>query len=907
MSPKATLDPARWQRIEALLDLLLELPAEVRGEHLAAACGRDVELQAQVEALLAADAEAEGARFLKAPAALGEEALHQVGPYELVRLIGEGGMGRVYEAWDTRLGRQVALKFLPREVARDAAARERFLREARAASALDHPNILTVHDLGETEGGEIFLVTAFYEGETLHDRLERGPLAIEEARTVALQVARALRHAHGAGVLHRDIKPANIMLPREGEAKVLDFGLAKVAGETAMTRTGASPGTPAYMSPEQVRGEPLDERTDLFSLGATLYEMLAGRRAFSAEGAQAEHAVVHAILSRDPEPIELLRPEVPPALARTVAKALAKRPADRHANAAELLAELGGRAGRAPIRAPWLRWRGARRVAAGLLAGAVGTALLALLLSGWPLAPGPPLRVAILHPDTTSATASPELSLVESEVVEAALATLTALSGLRPLDPPGRNEERGSETERLRAAEADEVLLPLLDCRDDWCRVILRRLERPGGPVVATAGPFEVQAGIENAHRLAEAVRVHALRLYPEHRPRADRPGDRVRPEDHKAYVELARRLDRGERLGSAELDRLDALLLSSPDLLGAWRLAADVARLAGALDRALGYAARAHQLDPHDPGPLFTRFRIEMAANRLTAARETLARLSQVVPGDTRVTSAEADLLEAQGELERARPLREEVARRRPSWPQVLELVTLELRLGATENALRRLRDLLSTHPDNQYVRENLAWLEASYGELDRAGALYEELLQAHATRPHLTNLGWVRFLRKAYAEAEAAYRQALTLEPGHLLTRFNLAATLAARGERAPARALFTSLAAELAATPAPVATRARLLHAQCLARLGRRTEADRLAEETLRQPPEDVHGLHLAAQLQALLGERLSALYYVERALRKGLLREWFEIPEFGSLHQDPDFRALLAARETATPPP
>ncbi|HEX4953828.1 MAG TPA: protein kinase [Thermoanaerobaculia bacterium] len=907
MSPKATLDPARWQRIEALLDLLLELPAEVRGQHLAAACGQDVELQAQVEALLAADAEAEGARFLGSPAALGEDAPREVGPYQLVRLIGEGGMGRVYEAWDRRLGRQVALKFLPREVARDAAARERFLREARAASALDHPNILTVHDLGETEDGEIYLVTAFYEGETLRDRLERGPLAVEEARTVALQVARALRHAHGAGVLHRDIKPANVMLPREGEAKVLDFGLAKVAGETAMTRTGTSPGTPAYMSPEQVRGEPLDERTDLFSLAATLYEMLAGRRAFSPE-AEGVHTMMHALLSQDPEPIEKLRPEVPPELARVVTKALAKRPADRHSSAAELLVELArdapARGVRAAPPAGGRRWS-ARKGA--LLAGALAAVLVAVGLVVWSSRPasGPPLRVAILSPEVTVAGGGAELALVPADTVDATLSALTALSGVQPLDPPRRDETRGSEVERRRAAEADEVLLPLLDCGGDWCRVTLRRLERPNGAVLATAGPFEVQSGIENVLRLAEAVRVHTRGLYPDHRPRPGSPGDRVRPQDHAAYVELARRVDRGERLGHAELARLDALLLTSPDLLGAWRLAADVARLAGALDRAFDYAAGAHRLDAHDPGPLFTRFRIEMAANQLGAARETLAQLSQVAPGDTRVASAEADLFEAQGELERARTLREEVARRRPSWPQALELVTLELRLGATESALRRLRNLLSSHPDNQYVRENLAWLEASYGNLARAEALYEELTRVQATRPHLTNLGWVHFLRQDYAGAESSYRQALALEPEHLLTRVNLAAALAAQGEAAGARALFTSLATELAAAPAPLATRTRLLHAQCLARLGRRAEAARLAEETLRQAPEDVHGLHQAAQVQALLGERLAALYYTERALKKGLAREWFEIPELASLQQDPDFRALLAAREE--PPP
>jgi serine/threonine protein kinase/Tol biopolymer transport system component len=250
-----------------------------------------------------------------------------VAHYRVLELLGGGGMGIVYKAEDLRLNRTVALKFLPPELTRDPEAKARFLQEARSASVLDHPNICTIHEVGETDDGRLYLAMPAYDGETLRKRIERGPLAIDEATDVAQQIARGLAKAHRHGIVHRDVKPANLMVTGDGVVKILDFGLAKLAGSAALTRTGSSVGTPAYMSPEQARGEEVDHRADLWSLGVVLYEMVAGRRPFRGEH---EQAVLFSLLNEHPRPLHELRPEAPPELERIVDGLLAKDPGDRY-------------------------------------------------------------------------------------------------------------------------------------------------------------------------------------------------------------------------------------------------------------------------------------------------------------------------------------------------------------------------------------------------------------------------------------------------------------------------------------------------------------------------------------------------------------------------------------------------
>jgi serine/threonine protein kinase/tetratricopeptide (TPR) repeat protein len=246
--------------------------------------------------------------------------------YKILDKLGSGGMGVVYKAEDTRLQRNVAIKFLPPDLTRDPESKERFIKEARAASALDHPNICTIYEIGETEDEQLFIVMAYYEGENLKSLIERAPLTVQKAVDLGIQIAQGLSKAHEQGIVHRDVKPANIMVTGDGMVKILDFGLAKLSDQSRVTQTGTTYGTTSYMSPEQTMGDGVDHRTDIWSLGVVLYEAISGRRPFRGDYGQ---AVVYSILKEDPDPLNEIRSDVPGALGEIVGRCLFKEPADR--------------------------------------------------------------------------------------------------------------------------------------------------------------------------------------------------------------------------------------------------------------------------------------------------------------------------------------------------------------------------------------------------------------------------------------------------------------------------------------------------------------------------------------------------------------------------------------------------
>jgi predicted Ser/Thr protein kinase/predicted esterase len=258
------------------------------------------------------------------------------GKYRIIEEIGRGGMGIVYKAEDIRLQRTVALKFLPPQLAESVELRERLLIEARAAAALSHPNICVIHEVGESEERP-YIAMEYVEGETLRDKINKGPLATGTALDIAIQVADGLDSAHGKGIVHRDIKSANIMITVKGQAKIMDFGLAKVKAGPLLTREGATLGTVAYMSPEQAQGEVIDHRSDIWSLGVVMYEMLCGALPFKGER---EASILYSVVHEDPRPLKALKPDVPQELQQIIDRSLKKKPEARYGSTAELLKDL---------------------------------------------------------------------------------------------------------------------------------------------------------------------------------------------------------------------------------------------------------------------------------------------------------------------------------------------------------------------------------------------------------------------------------------------------------------------------------------------------------------------------------------------------------------------------------------
>jgi serine/threonine protein kinase len=258
------------------------------------------------------------------------------GKYRILEVAGRGGMGIVYKAEDTKLHRAVALKFLPPALVNSQESRERFLLEARAAAALSHPNICTIHEVHDEEERP-FIVMEYIEGRSLKARIQGHPLEAGEAAEIAIQVAEALEEAHGKGIVHRDIKSANIMVTEKGQAKVMDFGLAKVKGKSLHTREGTTLGTVAYMSPEQAQGRAVDHRTDVWSLGVVLYEMLSGRLPFTGER---DTAILYSVVHAEPKPLKEAQPGVPAELSQIVGRALKKDLKARYGSAAEMLEDL---------------------------------------------------------------------------------------------------------------------------------------------------------------------------------------------------------------------------------------------------------------------------------------------------------------------------------------------------------------------------------------------------------------------------------------------------------------------------------------------------------------------------------------------------------------------------------------
>ena len=849
-----------------------------------------------------------------------------VSHYHILERLGGGGMGLVYRARDTRLDRTVALKFLPREWSHEPLLRERFSREARAASALDHPHICTVFDIGETAEGQLFIAMAYCPGETLKQRTLRGPMPIDEAVNVAIQIGEALESAHDGGIVHRDIKPANILITDRDQVKIVDFGLAKLAGEVAVTREGTVIGTPAYMSPEQAAGEEVDGRADLWALGAVFYEMLTGRRAFAADH---ERAVLLAIMSTDPTPIESLRPDVPAELLRIVRRCLKREPDDRYQGANALLADLRRFRGditpaevitqTLPSVKPVQRNRTlVRRVLPVAAVIAAGVALATL----YPTLSRPATRHVVVLPfncpgaeaksealcagllETITAKLAelqrfrPALSVVPtSEIIGQRVTTADAARRVFGVDlviSGSVLREGGSiriplqlvDAERLRQLRSrtittessasfvlqDQVVATIEEMLDLELGAEARNAMRAGGTQNAEAAELFLEArgragGQPSEKQLTQAMNLYrrALDLDPDYaeamvrlaeacHQRFDLSGDAIWVEHGADYAQRA--IDVDNTLPSAHF------------------MAGLFAHESGSYDRAIEHFQRAITLDP-----LHLEAYMYLAdAYELTGATEeasaTVERAIRTGPDDWATYHDIGVFFFGRHEWERAAEYFQQVIDLNPNSSIGYTtlggiLLYLDDRVGARQN-LEHAVEIGGGYD----AFNNLATLEFYEGHFDRAAELFERALE-------IDNSDYIVWSNLGEASANA-----LTDDPDRTRHAFLRAAEL---------------VSAQLDTAPDDIDL--TIFLASLRVNLGENDEARRLAEHAAALEVADPDSMITLADIFEKLGERESALLWIQRSLEAGYPLQLIEdYAGFSELLADPQFSGITATDTT-----
>jgi TolB-like protein/tetratricopeptide (TPR) repeat protein len=541
-----------WIRVTELFDAVLPLDAGRRASYLAEACRDQPEIRRQVEMLLAAHDRA--GTFLEHPAITFDDSVLDltgqfVGPYRIDAHVGSGGMGDVYKAHDPRLNRVVALKLLPRHLSEDAERLRRFHAEACTASSLNHPNILVVHDFGEHDGRP-FIATEFVEGETLRRRLASGALPTTELLTIGAQIASALAAAHDRGVLHRDVKPENVMIRPDGYVKVLDFGIAKLTvTDTNVTREAVDSrellivGTPQYMSPEQARGDPVDFRSDQFSLGALLYELATGRQVFK-RGSAVESAA--AVINAEPEPLERACPERPHALRRAIERCLAKQPANRYPSTRDLHRDL------------------VEAAEAGRRQPATTTAGHAIIVL--------PLKILRGRPDA---------DFLAFSLPDAVAASLAERRGIAVRSPLAAGRHGGAEADLGALAgemAAQFALTGTLTCLDDRVAIRLQLLAIPSGTLLWSASRVAMLRELFDVQDTVAADVARALPADIGAPPGSDVPND---PGAYAFYLRANQLAYEVSRWHEAR-DLYRECLAVDPDYAPAWARVARCERLIG-------------------------------------------------------------------------------------------------------------------------------------------------------------------------------------------------------------------------------------------------------------------------------------------------------------------------------------
>ena len=836
-------------------------------------------------------------------------------------------MGEVFLAEDTRLGRRVALKTLRRASADRPEARERLRREARATAALNHPNIAAIYDVFESEAGT-HIVMEYVEGTSLDSVIRQGPLPVGRALDIALELASALDAAHARGIVHRDLKPSNVCLTTTGHAKVLDFGLARTLAPTGIdanqathTLTGAHElvGTPAYMSPEQLRGARGDQRSDVYGLGVVLFEMLTGHRPYEAP---TTIELAAAILTGPPPGVHQFRPDVPGEIAELVADAMARAPEARVQSAADFRARLEAyrlshatptpsrlplptplRPPRPPSTSVWQRVGetfGSRRylpvlVLLILLAGAAALwRVWGTGTSGGPAASGAPTPVVAVLPVVAEGGA--ERRDASASALGAVLVSqLGAIPGLQMVAYDAVRTYRGEHRDVRRAATdlaATYIVDATLQRAGSQLRLAAQLVDRRG--LVAWSGtfdgtvndPFELQrqfadavggalvdvraiergAFVQASQRLQRAptTNVDAFRLYSEALALLERPDVAGHLDRAVALLEEATRRDPDFALAYASLG--DAC----------WAQYSETGET-GWPDRASRAVLDALRLDPDEPHTRLALARILLGTGRADEAR---AELDQLVARHVDTDETHRELSEAYRALglpdQAVAELHRAIELRPGYWRNHSYLGSLLYRLGRYEAALAPYRKVIELQPDSARGHQGLGTVLQAMGRTSEALAEYRLALKLSPSAGAWSNVGTAAYYAGQFTEAAEAYREAIKLKPDDPLLRRNLGDALEQLPDgRADADAVFrecTRIGRQQLGVNAKSGPMLGVL-AVCEAKVGRHGDAARLAADAVDVAPDDLDVLFDSAVV-AVRGRRLDAgATLLARALDKG----------------------------------
>ena len=866
------------------------------------------------------------------------------GGYRFVEKLGQGGMGEVWLAFDERLDRHVAVKRIRNEPEVKELHKERFLREARAAAKLNHPAIVQVHDIFLDESG-YNIVMEYVAGQTIAQHLKRGPIPPAPALKWACQIAAGLEEAHNHGIVHRDLKAENVVIKTTGQAKILDFGLAKsqLSEQADLTATGQLLGTWRTMSPEQARGDKVDHRTDLFSLGVLLYEMLSGISPFRGDNVL---QTLHNVQYEHPQPLEspseggelfhlvswLLQkePDQRPFSARRV-RQLLERISNGSSGDSEGLSNLsaeepilpasGGGNGlnssglnisTPPVPAggkPRPRTSKTARLSA-LPAVALAVTAVIVGIYYFRFTTREPVRIAVFQPRLEGA--GPEADLLAAVVFDAMLNSLISLEGIVVLDPQRVLDSGETAAQAARAVGADEVFTAALVFDPILSRLTLRRVRGTDDALLWTQ-TLELPGNSREALLAAEAVATRVRRAYAGHRPRAGVPRIEVRDEDYTAFLRLKRSMELSSATIDSERPRIEAILQRSPRFLAAYLLAGFHAhthyRNTSNLDSlrlAVSYRDRAAEIAPGDPRVLQLHFKIALSQNRFEEAADVLDQLDRLEPRSAETLVLRSRLLQEKGDLNGAVRLMEAAVSQRASWRSLLRLANLELQLGDGDGARLHLERLLSLAPGNIWGISSLAKAEMIYGDLERAELLFEDAAKLLDHKSFLANLGTTRYWMGKYEAAGEAFSRALIRAPDDPILLLGLADCKTALGLDAAGRGLYTAALEKLnlknqRAALTPMET---LIKAQCLTHLDAMEEAVRLTLLTLQANPDHAEIAFQAALVYARAGEKRSALACVRTAIGKGIQLRWFSDPGFDAMRSDPLFLKLLASPKSGT---